>query len=53
MSENNKNKSAHSGLAISMSLGLIFGLLLDNLALGLSLSLLFGFAGDQKILKKK
>jgi len=53
MTENNKNKLPHSGLAIGMSLGLIFGLLFDNLALGLSLGLLFGYAGDQKILKKK
>ncbi|HCD45881.1 MAG TPA: hypothetical protein DEQ64_19590, partial [Lachnoclostridium sp.] len=48
-----KNKLSHSGLAIGMSLGLIYGLLFDNLALGLSLGLLFGYAGDQKILKKK
>jgi hypothetical protein len=53
MSENNKNKLSHSGLAIGMSLGLIYGLLFVNLALGLSLGLLFSYAGDQKILKKK
>ncbi len=53
MSGKNKIKSIHSELAIGAILGLLFGLLFDNIALGLSLGLLFGIAGDLKILKKK
>lgn len=52
MSTNNKNQYPLSILAIGMGLGLIYGLLFDNLSLGLSIGFLFGYA-SQNILKKK
>lgn len=46
-----KWKKEDENLAIGISLGLIFGLLLDNLALGLALGIVFGSVS--KVNKKK
>ena len=42
MKKANPNKHSNNGVATGISLGLIFGLLLDNLALGLLAGIAFG-----------
>lgn len=46
MNENKKKNDDR--FALALSLGIIYGLLFDNLALGLSLGILFGIVFDNK-----
>ena len=49
MKENNKKEEqGNTRLALGLCLGLIFGILFDNLALGLCLGVAFGIVSKRK-----